>query len=123
MNSLAQKVRVIANSGATLMARLRRNDGTTLVPADVNSVAIKVYDDTGKLTATLPGSAYTIFSSLQVDARWVIDSIGYQFAVNVPGTAWTKGNVTYRVEAAITPAVGNLFFVLWDCDTTLTYNL
>src|SRR4051794_27635729 len=113
--SLTSKVNVIANSGATLLARVRRSDGANMVAADVSTFVVKVYDASGNLTATLANGAHTVYSSLQTDTRWVKDTTGYNVSIDVPGSSWTTAQI-YRVEAKITPTTGNAFFLLWDCD-------
>lgn len=55
--------------------------------------------------------AATIFNALQTDARWQVDTVGYNAAFPIPAASLPKGSWSsvpqvYRVEIVIVPADG-----------------
>jgi hypothetical protein len=120
--SIMIKGRVIANSAAVLLARVQTATGAYLLPTDVTSITVSVIDQyTGTILSVLTGTPAVVYSSLQLDARWAEDAVGYNVAVTVPGTAWTTAG-KYRVEAKVTPTSGTPFYLLWDLQATITYS-
>ena len=113
----------IENSPFVLLARVLDANGNPILPTAVASIAIDVWnvpDDvqTANLTAT---PANVISATLVVDPRWAADSIGFNLALPVPGTAIPTGDRTYRVEVTITPTAGAAFVLLWDVQCVGTF--
>jgi hypothetical protein len=114
-----------ARSGATLMARIRGNNGLPLTQASVASIALTVTDTTTGI-ATFAGPlavAASVFNSLQQsDPRWTRDSAdypgadgswGYNFSCVVPAAALPNA-VRYQTDVVITPVAGEPFRVVWS---------
>lgn len=109
------------DSSVLLMARLlAADDGAALQQADLSSIALSVYDEcdpsTAIATATLTISA-VVFNTLQTDARWTLDSTGYNFAYWTATTHMPHGNRTYRFEIKYTHAGGQVGHQVWRCKT------
>lgn len=119
INMVITRAITIAESSVTLLARLQDAHSNDVLAEYVTSVAVKVFDKTlGTQTyTTTPTVSTVIFDTIQEDARWTVDGIGYNFAFTVPGSALPTGGTTYRVEILITPASGDPFFVLYDLQT------
>ncbi|HWE03162.1 MAG TPA: hypothetical protein VG326_12200 [Tepidisphaeraceae bacterium] len=116
------KGRVIAESAAVLLARIQDANGSAITNATVNSINVKVFDmDENTLAATLDSNTVTVYDALQLDGRWTQDAIGFNLAINVPGSAWTTAG-PYRVEAKIIPTAGDSFFILWDLQATEVFS-
>jgi hypothetical protein len=115
------KAIVIENSCATLLARIRAEDGSYPVQADISTVTCKVFDlDTSTEISPAPTftAASTVFDTLQTsDPRWTVDATGFNFAAKLAGSNFPEGDTTYQVEIKITPVSGNAFYVVYDLDT------
>lgn len=117
---------VYEGSGVRWMARVTGGNGANIVQADVSSIAFSVYDlaDTDAATATGALSvASVVFDSLQTDARWTVDSIGYNFAWDMAYTIFEDGGTTYRVEVTFTPASGDPFHLVRDFPVVGVYRV
>ena len=85
--------------------------GTPLVRADLSAIAYAVFDldnanaDTGHGALAV---ADVINDTLQVDARWDADALGYNFLWVVPGSCFPVGGHRYQVQLLFTPAAGQL---------------
>jgi hypothetical protein len=108
------KGRIIAESGAVLLARVQDSQGNNLTNATTSGIVVNVYNaETATLSTTLPSQATTIYDTLQSSAIWTQDAIGYNVSIAVPGSAWPTA-ATYRVEAIVTPVSGDSYFLLWE---------
>ena len=112
------------NGSATLMARIVGATGVNITQADIASIQYSVYmlddqnpDDRipveGHSQVALP--AYqVIFNSLQSDATWNVDAIGYNFRhvldVSVH-PAFAVADRRYLIEYALTPLAGQTILV------------
>jgi hypothetical protein len=120
---------VAAQSGVTLLLRLRGRTGQLVTQASLASIAYAV---TNLTTGAAAGSgslavASVIFDSLQLDARWAKDSAafpgpdgsaGYNFAAELPAalfavsapavpTPYTIATPQrYQIDVVFTPATG-----------------
>lgn len=113
------------DGGATCMARVVGNNGANITQATINAATFKVFDlselpgkQTGTGTLTV---ADVVFDTLQTDARWTVDSTGYNFRHTVPASAFPLGGRKYRVEYLFDPTSGEDFFVAFDITVTEVY--
>jgi len=112
------------NGSVTLLARIVGVGDANIVQADVNTIRYSVYllDDqnpdnrtavTEHTDATL-AVADVVFNSLQTDAMWTVDAIGYNFrhVLDVSAhQAFTVAGRRYLIEYQLTPAVGQMILV------------
>ena len=108
---------VFEDGGASLMARVVGNAGVVILQADITSISRAVYVGTTLQATTAPVVATVVFDTLQTDARWAVDSTGYNFRDDVAASVFADGDVIYRVEYKFTPASGEAFWVVFDCLT------
>lgn len=105
------------DGGASLMARVVGNDAANITQASISSITCNVYDaqELGEpiLTPTVVVST-SVFESLQTDARWTVDSTGYNFRHDLPATAFPDGGKCYRVVYKFTPVSGEAFYKVFD---------
>ena len=101
---------VYERSGATVMARVRGPDGAYITPGMMQTVRYTVFRGSdqqpvdGHEDVQLDLAAH-VFEPLQIDARWRLDPLGYNFRHVLPDTAFTqKGE--YRVEYQFIPQQG-----------------
>jgi hypothetical protein len=98
-----------------ILARIPDPAGTVLVPGDIASYTVDIYDVTEGRGQSSPVyslsssiSTEVITASLQKDGRWVADKEGYNFLYRVePETLLPvvlKGSRRYRVEVWLTAA-------------------
>ena len=96
------------DGAVTYMARILGNDGAAITQATLSSIACGVYTTDGTEIAT-PSVvvASTVYDTLQTDdARWTVDSTGYNVAFTVPPTAFPSADTDYDIEFTFTPASG-----------------
>lgn len=104
------------DGGATVMARLYAWSGSALSQSATTSITAKVFDlysdtpTTAVVSTTLTVSA-VIFDALQTDARWTLDTTGFNFLHAIPATYFPTGGHLYQVEYKITPATGEVFWL------------
>lgn len=112
------------NGSATLLARVVGQDGSEIVRADLNAIHYSVYllDDQNPDSRTAVTNhagvalsiAQVIFDSLQYDALWTVDEIGYNFRHTLdvsPSPAFATAGRRYLVEYELTPMAGEVIFV------------
>jgi len=110
----------------TLMGRLLGHDGAAMAKADVSSIVCDVYDVDVPGTAVLADESIVvddvIFDALQTgDARWTVDSTGFNFAWAAPATIIPDGSKTYHVQLTITPASGGVIKEIYQLRTREVY--
>ena len=112
------------NGSVTLLARIVGPGGGNVLPANVNTVKYAVYllDDqnadsrtavSGHTDVTLP-VANVIFNTLQTDAIWTVNTVGYNFrhVLDVSADpAFAVAGRRYLVEYQLAPAVGQMILV------------
>ena len=112
------------NGSVTLLARIVGGEGNNIVRADVVAAKYTVYllDDqnpdgrvavAGHTDAALAVTE-VIFNTLQTDAIWTVDEIGYNFrhVVDVSAQpAFAVAGRRYLVEYQLTPTVGQMIWV------------
>jgi len=112
---------VFKNGTATLLARIVGSDAAAINQADIDSIAYSVYqlDESDPNAATvIPGHdnvslsvSDVVFNTLQVDARWTIDSVGYNFRHEIDvstSPAFTVAGPYFQVRYELTPIVGQV---------------
>ena len=113
------KATVWEDGGATCLARVLGNAGTAITQASLTSIGCKVFD----LNSTTPETAVStptvtiasaVFDTLQTDARWTVDSTGYNFLFVIAASVLTTGDHRYRVEFKFTPASGEVFWLVYE---------
>lgn len=108
------------DTDAVLMKQVMTNDGTYLQQADLSSITYSVFDKADTSTATAEGTLTiddVVFDTLQTDSRWGVDSLGYNFAWEAPGTLFPAGGKTYRVECWCTTISGSVFPLVFEHTT------
>lgn len=113
---------VTNRSDNVFMARVEL-DGAPAKQADISSVAWDVWDVTGEPTLTQSGTATvgsTVFDTLQADAKWTRDAIGYNFRFTVPSASFVTGT-KYRIQFKFVSSGGAVFYVLFDADANLVF--
>ena len=106
---------VLEDTDFSLMARVAGVDGDDIVQGDLASIAYAITgaDGTSVGTGSLTVSE-VVFDTLQTDARWSVDSTGYNFRWDVDVSA--EGLVspgTYTFEVAFTAATGEVYHAVW----------
>jgi hypothetical protein len=112
------------NGSATLLARIVGPSGENILQGDINAVKYTVYllDDQNadSRTAVAEHADVTlnvsdvIFDSLQTDALWTVDAIGYNFRHVLDVSehqAFTVAGRRYLVEYQLTPSGGQQILV------------
>jgi len=112
------------NGSVTLMARIVGAAGVNILPADVTTVTYTVFllddQDPDSRTAIAGHTAVplmaanVIFSTLQTDALWTVDTTGYNFrhVLDVSAhPAFTIAGRRYLVEFQLHPVVGQIILV------------
>ena len=112
------------NGSATLMARIVGANGVNIAQADIAAIRHSVYmlDDqnpdgrasvAGHSQVTLP-VYQVVFNSLQNDATWTVDAIGYNFrhVLDISANpAFAVAGRRYLIEYALTPLMGQIILV------------
>lgn len=114
----------LKNGSATFLARVVGKDGANIVQADVASAEYSVYllddQDADSRTAVTGHSGVAlnvndlIFNTLQKDALWTVDEVGYNFrhVLDVSeNQAFTIAGRRYLVEFELTPSGGQVILV------------
>jgi hypothetical protein len=112
------------NGSITLLARIVGAQGVNVLPADINAIRYTVYllDDQNPDSRTAVAKhadvaiavADVVFATLQTDAIWTVDAIGYNFrhVLDVSAhQAFTIAGRRYLVEYQLTPTVGQMILV------------
>jgi hypothetical protein len=132
MASLITKASVIENSAALLLARVIGADGNPVQQADINAITLKVFDAGGVLvTPSGGGGGYTstpldpadviLDTPATNEALWPYDD-GYNFIVQLDGSYWPVGGVTYQAEVKVEPVDGEAYYLLYWLTTTNIYS-
>lgn len=98
---------VFEGQSITHMARITGNDAANITQASIASIQLRVTDDDGNVIVTRALVVNdVIFDTLQQtadDARWIKDSVGYNFKYSALMSDLPKGNTLYRFEYRIRP--------------------
>lgn len=112
---------VFKNGTATLMARVVGADAAVINQADISSVSYSIYQldesNPDALTAISGHDAQALtvndvlFNSLQLDALWTTDTVGYNFRHEIDissDQAFTVAGPYYQVRYELTPTTGQV---------------
>lgn len=98
-----QTISVVAWEGSRpfCMSRVVGADGAYVTQASISQILVKVVPagDTSNPTLNVTlDKTEVIFDALQTDARWTVDSTGYNFRHQLPADALPQGNTKYLVQ-------------------------
>ncbi len=115
---------VFKNGSATLLARVVGEDGAAVTRPSLSAADYTVYTlDAGDPDAAVAvtghdgvsvGVSALIYDTLQTDALWDLDAIGYNFrhVLDVStNQAFATAGQTYRIVFRLTPASGQVILV------------
>ena len=111
----------------TLLGRLLGHDGAAMAKADVTSIGWAIYDVNDSASAVIADTPAIVvddvmYDALQTaDARWTVDSTGFNFAWPAPATIVPDGGKTYHVQLTVTPASGGVIIELYELKTREVY--
>mgnify|MGYP001579130680 CR=1 FL=1 len=128
--------RVWEDGSFALMARIVGHAAAAIVQADITTIERGVWNLTDDVAveafASIGAVSGFVYNTLQTDARWTVDTTGYNFRQDCLDTLLTKGEVTsespdrtetlYRVEYRFTPASGGKFMVVYHLTTGGIYS-
>ena len=105
-----------------LIARIRSVNGSYLTQASLTAITYAVFNASGNSPSTVVASgtltiSSVVYDALQTDARWTVDSLGYNFLAVIPGTAFPLGGTLYRVEITFTDTSSQKFRVVFQPKT------
>ena len=109
----------IEDGGATLLARIVGNNAANITIASISTITYQVFTKgaTTDIAANSPLTvASAIFDTLQTDAVWTVDSIGYNFKHAAVPLEFPTGNEVSVFEFKFTPVSGEVFYVLYEID-------
>ncbi len=91
----------------THMARMTGNDAANITQASLSSIQLRIFDDDGNVITTRALVITTVvFDTLQQtadDARWTLDSVGFNFLNQTLMSDLPKGDTLYRFEYRFRP--------------------
>lgn len=95
------------STATPLIARIRATSGTYITQASLSSIAYSVFDLTAVpaaiVTSGTISKSSTVFDTLQTsDARWTVDSVGYNFLWIAPASLFPLAPRKYQVEITFT---------------------
>lgn len=115
---------VFKNGTATLMARVVGADAANILQADIQSATYSVYrldeSDADSLSVVTGHDGQSlavnsiIFDSLQLDAPWTTDAVGYNFRHQIDISshpAFAVAGPYYQVRYQLTPTSGQAIIV------------
>jgi hypothetical protein len=101
---------VVEDSIFTIMARIH-GDGANLVQADISSISYQIFytdSDTAHTGETSLTVSTVVYDTLQTDARWTVDSTGYNFRHDVSDGVLVDPERRYAFEYTITMTDGRI---------------
>tara|TARA_R100000655_G_scaffold11743_6_gene27022 strand:+ start:1670 stop:2047 length:378 start_codon:yes stop_codon:yes gene_type:complete len=119
MSTSPTRATIYEDTGITCMARILGDDAAAITQSTTSAITVAVFKN-ASTTATYTASltvADVVFNSYQTDARWDLDSTGYNFRYAVISSVFDEGDATYRVEFKFTPTSGSQYFVVYMVDT------
>ena len=119
MSNTPTRGTIYEDSGLTCMARIQGADASYITQATTSAITLAVFKN-ANTTATYTASltvADVIGDVLQTDARWSLDSTGYNFRYSVVASVFDAGDATYRLEFKFTPTTGSQYWVIYEIDT------
>ncbi len=108
----------------TLLGRVREADNSLLVQADVDNIVLRVFErpvdsPAAEVFSETLTVADVVFDSMQTDARWRGDSVGYNFRYTITAPQLVaKGGVATRYEVTINLTSGGPIRQAWEVHAT-----
>ena len=137
MPVLVTKAKVIENSAVILTAKVKDPvTGTMLIPADVTSMLLRVYEvpTSGTPTLIVPAGESEPYTGTALTVADVVldppdtgplangDAEGINVRLALDGSHLPDGDKTYRAEVKVTPAAGDAFYLLWELKTLAVHS-
>ena len=101
------------DGGYTVLARILGHDGSAITRSDVSSIAWTVAEITVPDTVVASGTltvSDVVYDALQTsDARWSLDTTGFNFAAAMAASTVPNGNKVYRLRFTFTPTTGEVY--------------
>ena len=119
MSNTPTNATIYEDTGVTCMSRILGDDAAAITQSTTSAITVAVFKNTST-TATYTASltvADVVFDSYQTDARWSLDSTGYNWRYAVVASVFDAGDATYRLEFKFTPTSGSQYFVIFEIDT------
>jgi hypothetical protein len=119
-SNMRTRVHVPEGTHVTLLARAYTEDRTGLQQSEVDSITLRVYEQPSNAPASEVYSttltiASVVFDTMQTDARWAGDSVGYNFRYTVDAEQLLgRGGVTTIYEVTIELASGGPIKQAWE---------
>lgn len=110
---------IFEDGSAVFMARMVSIASVNVTQASIATIAFDFFDTvTGLSVASGPLSAASvIFDTLQTDARWTKDAIGYNFRHTTGPSQFPDGGKVYRCEWKFTDTGGAVSWLVFDVPT------
>ena len=128
-NAVATKALVFKHGTLTMMARVVGEDAADIAQADVSSIIYTIFalneKDVNAETPVVNHTAVSltvasvVFDSLQTDARWTVDTTGYNFRHEIDvssNAAFTVRGAKYLVVHHLTPPSGQVYQVNFELE-------
>lgn len=119
------KAEFFEDSGGSLMARVVGPNAATVTSTMLSGITYSVYDTAEPSTSLVNASTLTIgdviYDTLQTDARWSRDSVGYNFRFDTFSSELPTGKRKYRYEFRFVPVSGQQFHAAWEITTVDLY--
>ena len=106
---------IFEGSSPTILARVLGNDAAAILQADYGDITFEIFKNsstTAAVTGTVTVST-SVFDSYQTDARWSVDSTGYNFRHSPAATVFADGNASYRIEYKFAPTGEEPFWLVF----------
>ena len=126
-NAVITQATVLEDSGVVLLARVRGADGSYITQASLTSINVYSYDLNGDTSTPVYSDesvtiSAVVFDALQTsDARWTVDTTGYNVAYTMSATALPLRS-TYQVEMVFDPVSGDDFTIAYQIETLERYS-
>ncbi len=116
---MVTEFKVLAASARDLIAAPLNSGNVLALRGTITSISYETYakGSNALLASGTLDKAVVMFTSAQ---SWSLDTIGYTFLWNAPGTLWPLANKKYRIVVTFTPTTGNPYVLVWEADTTST---
>jgi hypothetical protein len=105
---------VTQQNPTVILARVIDSTGSLITKTEILWITIDVFNaESGEqtLAQTIP-VVDCVFDTLQTDARWTTDSIGYNIAVPVDASALPDGDIVYQMQVTLCPLAGERFRIV-----------
>lgn len=100
------------DSNPVFLARIRGQDGNYITQSSLSSITPYITLGSTITTLTALTISSVVFDTLQVDARWTVDTIGYNFRHTLPAIAFPTGDRIYRLEYKFVTSASEVFPVV-----------